>query len=263
MEAIALQNLFYQAIYERDPASIEKLSQHIKPPKNLTPVESLAVYRGNVIGTLSQTLMSTYSVCTELVGEKFFEAMAVKFIDRFPCFSPNLGDYGPEFPDFLATFDPVAHLPYLPDVARLEWHWSRVFGGEDTKPLDFQRLGEIPQEKWGELILYLPKNSVLLESAYPIHRIWQVNQPDYHGDDLVSLEEGGIKIFLWRKDYDMHMDLPTEQEWELLKAFQGKERFELVCEKLADRLDVGSLLPLFVQRGWIADFSLAGFTQNP
>ena len=97
---------------------------------------------------------------------------------------------------------------------------------------------------------------MLLESAYPIHRIWQVNQSDYQGDDLVSLEEGGIKIFLWRKDYDMHIDLPTEQEWELLKAFQVNDRFELVCEKLGDRVDVGSLLPLFVQRGWIADFSL-------
>ncbi|MBC6475268.1 MAG: putative DNA-binding domain-containing protein [Hormoscilla sp. GM102CHS1] len=254
MDAIGLQNLFYRAVYERDSASIEELSKHIKAPQNLTAEESLAVYRGNVIGNMSKTLISTYPVCCQLVGEKFFEATAVKYIDRFPCLSPDLGDYREQFPDFLANFEPVANLPYLPDVARLEWHWHRVFCGEDTRGLDFQRLGEVPQEKWGELIFYLPKNAVLFESAYPIHRIWQVNQSDYQGDEVVSLESGGIKIFLWRKGYDMRIDLPNEQEWELLKAFQGNYAFEVVCEKLASLVDVGSLLPLFVQRGWIADF---------
>ncbi|MBC6481109.1 MAG: putative DNA-binding domain-containing protein [Hormoscilla sp. GM7CHS1pb] len=256
MDAIGLQNLFYRAVYERDSASIEELSKHIKAPQNLTAAESIAVYRGNAIGNLSKTLMSTYPVCCQLVGEKFFEATAVKYIDRFPCLSPDLGDYGEQFPDFLANFEPVADLPYLPDVARLEWHWHRVFCGEDTRELDFQRLGEVPQEKWGELIFYLPKNGVLIESDYPIHRIWEVNQSDYQGDEVVNLESGGIKIFLWRKDYDMRIDLPNDREWELLKAFQTHYAFEVVCEKLAGIVDVGSLLPLFVQRGWIDDFRL-------
>lgn len=254
MDVIALQNLFYQAIWERDAASLEKLSKKIAAPPNLTPVESLAIYRGNVIGTLTKTLISTYPVCGQLVGEEFFEAMAGKFISQYPCFSPNLGDYGEEFPDFLANFEPVANLPYLPDVARLEWHWGQVFIGENTKELDFQRLAKVPQENWGDLIFHLPKNGVLLESTYPIHRIWEVNQPDYRSNEIVSLDEGGIKIFLWRKGYDMRIDLPNEQEWALLKAFQGNDSFEVICENLGDVVDVGSLLPLFVQRGWIADF---------
>ena len=254
MDAIALQNLFYKAIWERDATSIEILSQHIKAPPNLTSEESLAVYRGNVIGTLTKTLMSTYPVCCQLVGERFFEATAKAFVGQFPCLSPNLADYGEQFSDFLANFKPVANLPYLPDLARLEWHWGQVFIGENTKELDFQRLGEVPQENWGDLIFYLPKNGVLLESAYPIHRIWEVNQPEYQGDRVVSLEEGGIKLFLWRKGYNMRIDLPNDSEWKLLKAFQGNDSFEAICEKLDGVVDVGSLLPLFVQRGWIADF---------
>lgn len=259
MEAIKLQNLFVRAVWETDSNSIEELSKYIKAPQNLTLAECLAIYRNNVIGNLSRTLMSIYPVCCQLVGENFFEATALKFINRFPCLSPDLGDYGEEFPDFLVNFEPVKNLPYLPDVARLEWHWHRVFCGEDTRGLDFQALGEIPQEKWGELIFYLPKNSVFLESVYPIHRIWQVNQSDYEGDEIVSLDEGGIKIFLWRQGYDMRIDLPNDEEWELLRAFQGNYSFEVICESFAgaeSKVDVSFLLPLFVQRGWIADFYL-------
>ncbi|MGB3508290.1 MAG: DNA-binding domain-containing protein [Microcoleaceae cyanobacterium] len=259
MENITLQNLFLRAVWEKDSISIEELSKYIKAPNNLTPAESLAIYRNNVVGNLSSTLKSIYPVCCQLVGEKFFNATALKFINQFPALSPNLGDYGEQFPDFIANFTPVKHLPYLSDVASIEWHWHRVFCGEDTKGLDFQALGEIPQEKWEELIFYLPKNSVLLESVYPIHRIWQVNQPDYQGDEIVSLEEGGIKIFLWRQGYDMRIDLPNDIEWELLTAFQGNYPLKIICEKLAaaaPKVDVGFLLPLFVQRGWIADFYL-------
>ncbi|MEB3340826.1 DNA-binding domain-containing protein [Okeania sp.] len=265
MEAITLQNLFLQAVLEKDSFSIEKLSQHIKAPNNLTPAESLAIYHNNVVGNLSNTLVSIYPVCCQLLGEKFFNATGLKFIEKFPCLSPDLGDYGEEFADFLANFEPVKDLPYLSDVARLEWHWHRIFAGENTNGLDFQTLGEIPQEKWGELIFYLPKNSVLLESIYPIHRIWQVNQSDYQGDEVVSLDEGGVKIFLWRQGYDMRIDLPKDDEWELLTVFQGNYPVEIICEKLVDvesEVDVGLLLPLFVQRGWITNFSIVGVGFN-
>jgi hypothetical protein len=255
-DEVALQNLFYRAVYQKDRHSIAALGQRIIAPKDLIPADSIAIYRGSIIGNLSQTLASTYPVCCQLVGEKFFGAMAVQFIDRFPCTSPNLGDYGVEFPRFLASFEPIAHLSYLPDVARLEWHWHKIFSSEDVQPLDLEKLGAVPQQEWENLIFSLAKNAVLLKSVYPIHRIWQVNQPDYQGDQSINLEEGGIRILLWRQAYEMHMDFPTESEWELLSAFQAKAPFGQICQQLSDTVDVESLFPLFVQRGWITCFAL-------
>lgn len=259
MEATTLQQLFYKSLWEKDPASIKELSKHIKGPGNLGSDRGLEIYRGSVIGQLIETLTSIYPVCSQLVGEEFFDAMAVTYAQKNPSISADLGDYGDRFPEFLESFPPVAQLPYLPDVARLEWHWRRVFNGKETPTLDFQALGEVPQEKWGELIFLLPENSVLLESTYPIHRIWEINQPEYVGDEVVNLAEGGVKIFLWRQDYDMRIDLPSDAEWELLKAFKERNKFEVICENLAaiePSIDVGSLLPVFVQRGWIVSFAL-------
>ena len=39
-------------------------------------------------------------------------------------------------PEFLAAFPPVAHLPYLPDVARLDWPARRPTTPSDAAPLD-------------------------------------------------------------------------------------------------------------------------------
>ncbi len=250
MELAALQKLFYQAIFDKEGTSATELCKRITTAKKLTTAEAIAIYRGSIIGKLSRSLRAIYPVCHRLVGEQFFEATAITYIHRFPSQSPDLGDYGEQFPEFLASFEPATSLAYLPDVARLEWHWHRIFNGEDSTPLDLTSLAEIDQDKWGNLVFQLPKASILLESPYPIHRIWQINQPDYEGDDQVSLDEGAIKIFMWRQGYDMRLDLPTDEEWQLLKAFSSGQKFERVCEKV----DVSALLTPFVQRGWIAGF---------
>jgi len=258
MELAALQQLFYDAIFDKSGTRSEALCQHITTAPNLTAADGIAIYRGSILGKLSSTLQAIYPFCHRLVGDTFFRMTASTYVHLSPSTSPDLGDYGEDFPEFLAMFEPAASLPYLPDMARFEWHWHRIFNGEDTSLLDFQALANIPHEKWGELIFKLPKASVLLESVYPIHRIWQVNQPDYEGDDSVNLDESGVKILLWRQNDEMRLDLPTDSEWQLLKAFQSQQPFGLICEALANNeatLDVSALLTQFVQRGWIADFS--------
>jgi hypothetical protein len=258
MELAALQQLFYDAIFEKSDTHSEKLCQHITTTSNLTEAEGIAIYRDSIVSKLSSTLQAIYPVCYRLVGKIFFEATARTYVHRYPATSPDLGDYGEDFPEFLADFKPAASLSYLPDVARLEWHWHRIFNGENTTVLDFKALANIPQTKWDALVFHLPKTSVLLESIYPIHRIWQTNQPDYEGDESVNLDEGGVKIFLWRQNHEMRIDLPTLEEWQLLKAFQSQHSFALICEQLANSeptFDVSALFTQFVQRGWIADFS--------
>jgi len=259
MELDKLQSLFFETLWDAEAASQRGIDSQIEAARELTPIEGLAIYRGSVMGKLNRTLRSIYPVCDRVVGEKFFDATAIEYIRRFPSTSPDLGEYGVQFPDFLASFEPAAALPYLHDVARLEWHWHCIFKGEDTPPFDFQALAQIPPDNWGELVFHLPPNSQLLESPYPIHRIWQVNQPEYEGDVSVDLVEGAIQIFLWRREYEMRLDLPTAEEWQILQAFQQGNRFESICERLCDRepaIDVASLLPTFVQRGWVAGFSL-------
>lgn len=259
MELRELQQLFYTAVFDKNYSKTQNLNQVVEAAQDLTSEDGIAIYRGSIFGTLNQTLQSIYPVCYRLVGQKFFEATAVVYLHRYPSQSPDLGEYGADFSYFLSNFEPAAQLPYLPDLARLEWHWHRVFNGEKATEFDSEALSQIPPEKWGEVVFNLPQNSVLLESVYPIHRIWQVNQLDYDGDESVSLDEGGSQIFLWRQGYEMRIDLPTPSEWQLLKAFKAQDKLETICENLAHQdptIDVSSLLPIFVQRGWIVSFAI-------
>src|SRR5215471_6617276 len=81
----------------------------------------LKVYRNNTFSSLTAALKDSFPVVCQLVDERFFGYAAQEYIRTHPPRAPRLAEYGEDFADFLAGFEPARRLPYLSDVARLEW----------------------------------------------------------------------------------------------------------------------------------------------
>lgn len=130
------------------------------------------VYRNNVVVSLSEALAAGFPVIGKLVGAEFFTAMAGVFVRAHPPRSPVMTLYGDEFPGFLETFPPVAHLPYLADTARLEYALREAYHAADARPVPRERLED---PALVEARLSLAPATRLVASAYPIHAIWRAN----------------------------------------------------------------------------------------
>jgi hypothetical protein len=136
-----------------------------------------AVYRNNVAHGLIAALRARFPVVERLVGADFFAAMARLFVEAHPPASPLLMHYGTALPGFLERFPPVSHLPYLPDVARLELARGRAYHAGDTPPLSLDRLAAAAAAGADRLRLTLHPSVTLLASRWPFIRIWTANQP--------------------------------------------------------------------------------------
>ena len=252
-----LQRLFMDAVFKgaNDPA-VDQLGPLLSKNQRLTTEEQITIYRNSVIGCMIHALRQTYPVCNKLVGEQFFDVMATQFIHKHPSLSPDIGNYGESFADFIADFKPAKALVYLTDIARLEWAWERAFRAVDHPGLDLQSLGQCDAEKQNSLHFQLSPGSHLIASDYPIAKIWQLNQDDYQGDETIDLDRGGDKLLIWRQGFDMRIDLLNDDEWQFLSAIQQDRAFIDICEIFAedDAVNIETLMPICVQRGWIADF---------
>jgi hypothetical protein len=143
------------------------------------------------------------SVVKRLVGAPFFHAAVDAFVRAHPSTSGDLNVYGDAFASFLEGYAPAAELPYLPDVARLEWaidESSRAPDHDRAPEAVLAALSAAPPDRLPTLRLALAPSCRLVASNFPIYRIWQVNQPDYVGDDRVSLDEGAVALLL-RRDW--------------------------------------------------------------
>ncbi len=99
------------------------------------PARRFAVYRNNVIVSLVDALADTFAVTQELVGETFFRAMARLFAYANPPTSRLMVFYGEAFPGFVERFPPAASVPYLADMARLEFLRVRAYHAAEVTPV--------------------------------------------------------------------------------------------------------------------------------
>lgn len=95
----------------------------------------IRIYRNNVRSAYGRALGDLFPVIRRLVGEDFFKALAAAFFAAHRPRARRIARYGDPFPRFLEQFPPVAHLPYLADVARLELLWLSAYHARDARPL--------------------------------------------------------------------------------------------------------------------------------
>ena len=185
--------------------------------------QHLQVYRNNVVESLTGALRAVYPVVEKLVGDGFFRYAVHEYLRAHRPRSGNLHDFGDAFASFLAGFAPAAELPYLPDVARLEWAWHQAFHAADAPAFDFARLGAVPAEQHATLRFVLHPSARLLESDFPIVHIFEINQEGYDGDARVDLGEGGAQALVIRRELTVYVEALAAGEAALLAALAGHQ----------------------------------------
>lgn len=169
----------------------------ITDPAGRPAPKRFSVYRNNVASSLTRALEAAFPTVRKLVGDEFFAAMAVVFLRAHPPTSRMLMLYGAEFPAFLQAFQPVRHLGYLPDVARLDQAMRESYHAADSRALDqvaFQRL--IGADLAG-LRLTLAPSLRLVRSPWPIVSIWAA-----HAEGGVTPRAGAEDALVLRPEFD-------------------------------------------------------------
>lgn len=226
----------------------------------LEPTQRLAVYRNNTLLGLTEALRDVYPVVNRLVGEKFFNRLAQAYIPYFPPQSGCLLSFGGQFAGFLSAFAPVQGLPYLPDVARLEWFCHEAYHEADETGLDVSSLAGVAANLYGDLRFQLHSTARFLASGYPVLRIWQSNQSGYTGDDRINLNEGGCRLLVFRPRLEVEIVPLDDAEYRFLTALcAGVTLIEAVEQGYtADPgFEVQACLQRWLDRALLTGFSLA------
>lgn len=192
-----LQGRFYDAIVEGAAKEAASLPDFVEPPA--VAQRRLAAYRRSIFGNLVSALLATYPVVAKIVGLPFFREMARRYVNAHPSASGDLNEYGERFAEFIAGYEPAAELPYLPDVARLEWLVQSVLYAADAPAPDLSVLADVPQSRWGELRFTLNPATARIDSRWPLDAIWRVNQDGYDGDMTVDFSQSSRLLVLRRE----------------------------------------------------------------
>ena len=178
------------------------LDAGLPPPAGLSDGQGRAVgkrfdvYRNNVVQGLIDAMADSFPVIAKLIGEGNFSGLAAIFIRAHPPKSPLMMFYGIDFPDFLANFEPLQHLGYLPDMARLELALRTSYHATDGTPIAADVLKNMPPDNLMKARLSLAPAVQVMSSDWPIYSIWRFNMidgappPKMQAEALIVLRAG-------------------------------------------------------------------------
>lgn len=244
------QRAFARALLDPDlPAPDGLEARH-----GLPPARRFAVYRNNICVGLVDALAERFPVCRQLVGDEFFRAMARRYVRDFLPRTPILFEYGVGFAAFVASFEPARELPYLCDVARLEYAVGQAYHAENAAPLAMDAIRAFPVDRLEEATATLHPSTHVVASKYPIVSIWRRHMSD---DDMAPLElDHGEEALIVRPELAVIVAVLPAGGATFVDALKGGRTFEeavhAATARAADFDLTACLQALFLAEAFVA-----------
>lgn len=163
--------------------------------------ERLAVYRNNIVGSLTDVMIASHPVLEKLVGKEFLEFMGRSFVLEHPPETGCLAEFGPGFDDYVRAFKPAEGLPYLGDIALMEILQNQAYYAKDETYFTLDDLQAIDPEKLGTMTFHLADHVNFMTSPYPIDAIYDYTIAGGEGE-APDLDTGGVCLTIFRKNLD-------------------------------------------------------------
>jgi hypothetical protein len=215
-----LQRVVARAVLTTGPADILPLLERGR----FDPARRLDIYRNNTLVSLTTTLKAVFPVTVRLLDERYFSYVARCFIRNSPPKEPCLSRYGAGFAAFLARFDGTAGMPFVSEMARLEWKIAEALDAPLERPSTLIELYEGLSS--GSFALFLQPSLRLVLCRWPALSIWAAHQHGGDPDRLAHLDREPERIALWRHADTvrfLRLDAAEFAFWHVLMRGSGLE----------------------------------------
>lgn len=242
---------FAAAICDAENAVPDQITSHAAA----RPAKRFNVYRNNIHASLIGVLEGRFPAVSRLVGTEFFAAMARVYINEHPPRSAILMEYGETFAEFLESFEPVSDVPYLPDVARIEWAWSFAYYAADAEPVDPEELQALAPDAIGDIAFALHPSLSIVCSRFPAVTIWEANIGEQEPAPI-DAGAGGEDAMILRPHSDVEVRRLPAGGASFIKVLQAGKSLAgavVVAEQSAPGFDVQANLAGLFASGAIVD----------
>ena len=226
----------------------------------LDSADRLQIHRNHIFSSLTDVLSGIYASVVAMVGEGFFRTLAAHFIEAHPPNEPILHSFGGGFPDFVGGFGPARSLPYLPDLARLEWALHASFHADDELALTAAELAGLSSDKLADPPLRLHSSARIVVSGWPVDELWLAAQPAAVIDpSTIDLDSGGVRLFVLRQAGDVRFwsVSPGELEWlTAIAADSGLAGATAAAVAVEPAFDLERVFSAHLARGSFATISM-------
>lgn len=218
----------------------------------------LAAYAGGYPARLYDALDEAYPAVRTIVGRDAFAALSARYRTRVPRGAYSLTEAGRNLPEFLASDELTKRLPFLGDLAALEWRVLVAFHAFEKPVHDPASLAGWSEADWSEAGLEFQPSVAVVESRWPILDLWSVRDTP-RGRIDVEIEGRPQRVLVRRDGYDVCCDLMDPLQAGLLSRLLAGETLGTVMEGLTREQAAAEVTAIATEvANWFGAWTRAG-----
>jgi len=208
----------------------------------------LAVYTDGYPARMQESLRETYPAIAKILGDGSFDGLADRYVEWAPAGWCNLNNVGVRLPDFLGEDPLTTDLPFLPDLARLEWAVIECFNAALQEPFDIASCGDWGLDDWAEARIGFQPGTAIVGSEWPIRRLREARHLERHEID-VDLVDRPESVLIHRDGFDVSTrTVDPSEALSLVRLGEGATLGEVMAELADAGASADAVVALFA--GW-------------
>jgi hypothetical protein len=209
------------------------------------------VYRGGYPARIEAAVADTYPAVAHLVGAAALRGLVARYARALSRHSYNLNDVGAELSTFLKRDALTERLPFLPDLALLEWRIAQAFHAFESGRFDARALAAWTIDDFQGARLGFQPSLAVVRSRWPIVELWEARDTPIEEIDIDLRDRPEIAL-VHRRGHDVACRAIEATEADCLAALLAGETLGRAAAELAERTSEGAV------GEWFARWSALG-----
>jgi hypothetical protein len=206
-----------------------------------------AIYSSHTKAALTSHLEAIYITCFKMVGPSFFKKACLEYIQQYYLTEYDLTFYGEFFSQHLKdilehklpeNYIKKSSLKCLPDLARWEWAIHKALCGPNYFNL-FNHVDELLDLDLKNKNVVLSKGCTLIQSSYPLEKIWDVHQSNKinQNEYVLNIEYGEYYWWIGLVESELLIQPISKSSWFFLDEVKNKGLMPVLEQALETNQD--------------------------
>ena len=165
---------------------------------------------------IREALSESFPAIEHIAGHSEFTDLARRYLPACPTGTYSLGDVGVNLAAFLASDPLTVSVPFLPDLARLEWCIAQAFHARLLPSFDPASLSGLSEDELAKGRLKFQSGVSLVRSMWPLDDLRRA--PDTPREELdIDLNDRPQNVVVYRRAYRVPVETLGDDEAALLE----------------------------------------------
>jgi hypothetical protein len=219
----------------------------ISAPAGVDLGARLRVYTDGYPARIIEALAETFPTTAHILGDATFTALGKRYVAGLRRAPRNLNHVGSNLQRFLCKDVLCESLPFLPDLASLEWAIQQAFHSHLGEPLDGLKYADWAPENWSLARIGFQPAVTLVRSEWPLSELHDAQQVERESIDIDLTRHPG-RFLVYRIGFDVEVESVSEAEADAVEMFKRDARLGEVVERLGEQgADAGCISRLFAR----------------